>query len=131
MITKLRIGLVVVGATFNPESLPKVAAWSLASSNKPGDLGSVGRYRAKPLPYGSATLTPIKSSVVDIDEAEVCQFLTEVPRNLEAIRNAGGEDIHLDIAITYRDQCNFEISPSALSLLAQLNLPISVSCLSE
>jgi hypothetical protein len=131
MITKLRIALVVVGSTFDPESLPKVAAWGVVSSNKPGDLGCVGRYRAKPLPYGSATLTPIKSSVVDFDEAEVCQFLTEVACNLETIRNAGGEDIHLDIAITYRDQCNFEISPSVLSLIASLNLPVNISCLSE
>jgi hypothetical protein len=131
MITKLRIALVVVGATFSPGSLPNVGAWMLASSNKPGDLGSVGRYRAKPLPYGSATLTPTKASVVDFDEVEVSQFLAEVPRNLEAIRNAGGEDIHLDIAITYRDQCNFEISPTALDLLGKLGLTVSVSCLSE
>jgi len=131
MITKLRIALVVVGATFDPEYLPNVTEWMLASSNRPGDLGSVGRYRAKPLPYGSATLTPIKSSVMEFDETEVCQFLAGIARNLETIRNAGGEDIHLDIAVTYRDQCNFEIGPTALGLLGKLGLTVSVSCLSE
>ena len=131
MITQLRMALIVVGATFDPGKLPKVAAWVLASSNKPGDLGRVGRYRAKPLPYGSATLTPVTPSSADVDEPEVLQFLAEVPRHLESIRNAGAEDIHFDIAVTYRDQCNFEISPSALLLLGQSTLPVSVSCLSE
>lgn len=131
MITKMQIALVVVGATFDPTSLPTVAAWALAKGNKPGEPGKVGRYRAKPRPYGSATLTPIKSSVMDFDEAEVNQFLAEVRRNLESIQTAGGEDIHLDIAVTYRDQCNFEISPSALSLLGATGLPVSVSCYSD
>jgi hypothetical protein len=114
----------VQGARFSPATAERISGVGLSDKNEPGAIGNVGRYKDKPIPYGSATLE--SHPPVDLDT-----LLDTLSRCIQAFRDAGAEDITLHCDFFYRGQCNLELSLAQITCLSKLQIPITISCYVE
>jgi hypothetical protein len=80
-------------------------------------VGTVGRYKGQPLPYGSASYV-VPPSVPNTDRIKhIAQTIEPI---LARIREAGATDWHISIGRYYHAQCNEEYSLEELQLIAGL-----------
>ena len=101
------------GEEFRPSRVP----FAFTEQNDPGIIGTVGRYRGQPLPYGSAGYV-VPPSVPTTDRI---RHIVEIFEPLlPAIRDAGATDWHISIGRYYYAQCNEEYSLEELQMIARL-----------
>ena len=128
--------LSISGESFSPKAAGERLGLSLGpDSNEPGELGTMGKYKGKPTPYGSASF---KCTVELADGGAfepVCADL--LPTSLAffersdfipALKACGATDITLFVDVTWKDQCNLELSPTLLGALAKLGVVLAISC---
>jgi hypothetical protein len=114
------------GETFSPKEVEREVEIAFERKNEPGDIASSGRYRDKPLPYGSATLVVREGGERGVlIPFESIRFLG---KNLDRFKKAGATDIVLDVVVAYGGQCNLEMSAKLLNALASLHIPLTISC---
>jgi hypothetical protein len=92
-----------------------------SEKNEPGATGNAGRYRSKPIPYGSATLESDPPDDLDA-------LLDILTCSIAKFREAGADDITLHCDVFYSGQCNFEFSVNQIACLSKLKIPITISC---
>lgn len=122
---KIYVACDISGDNFSPQRFNL----GFSTSIEPGEIRKTGRYKNQPSPYGRAVLSfdwrpgePAEKGR-NIHKA----FIDKVKLNLQAFRDAGATDIHLDIAIEYDVQCNLAFDPRELREISELNIPVLVS----
>jgi hypothetical protein len=114
------------GDTFSPSKVEAEFGVRFQSKNEPGEIGTTGRYRGKPVPYGSACY------VFGNDRSEkafrIDPPLIDLLRNRQRLQEAGVTDVSLHFDVAYTDQCNFEMDPAFLKAAAELDLPVTITC---
>lgn len=81
-------------------------------------MGKFGRYKDRPLSRGSAS----------IEGEDLDKILDELWKNYDLIKQCGVTEIILTVALAYTDQCNWEFSQDQLRLMADMKIPLSVTC---
>ena len=128
-MVKIRASCGVVGKDFSPAAFAKRSAVKLVDENEPGAIGSIGRFRGKPTPFGSATIEV--SNKAEEDWSRFDDLLTEVERCIDALREAGAERISISCSLFHDGQCNFGLAQEQLGRIAALKVDLSISCYSD
>lgn len=118
-----RVSFEIWGEEFRPSQIP----FEFTEQHDPGVIGTLGRYRGLPTPYGSA------SYVVPpcIPDGEMLRYLVlTIEPILTAIRAAGATDWHIRIGRYYHEQCNEDYSLDELQGIARLGCGFTYSAYS-
>lgn len=94
-----------------------------SSSHDPGAIGTVGLYRDKPIPYGTADF-----DAPETESNKIAYLHQRVQPHLAALRAAGADDFRLHISYAYRDQCGLAYSPEEMRLMAELQCTVAIDC---
>jgi hypothetical protein len=111
------------GAQFSPRKVNLPDGVQFDKVNEPGDLGTTGRYKGKPTPFGSASLRFPSDQGTQLREV-----LLTIERIVASARLAGAAEIELYLGVDYVSQCNFELCPEDLEILGRLKIPLLISC---
>lgn len=123
--------LSVWGEKFSPAEAERLAGIVFSTKNEPGEPGVRGRYAGKPRPYGSADL-----EASDAEQAAAAArralldhvWLKKVATVIPPCRLAGATDVELHLDIAHDGQCNVNFSPEEMRSLAELGIPLTLSC---
>jgi hypothetical protein len=121
MIEELWLSFHARGERYKPSSL----AYAFTRQNDPGDIGTRGRYKGQPTPFGYSEIEV--PALIPLEE-KVPHLCREVAPVLAAIRAAGAVDLYVSAGYFWKDQCNFQLTESDLAMLSALGCPISISC---
>lgn len=103
----------IFGEAFAPSLVP----FNFSEQQDPGDIGTTGKFKGRPLPYGSASYRV----PADVENADRIKHLVAVVKPLlAAIREAGATEWHVSIGRVFDGQCNEEYSQEELLLIASL-----------
>lgn len=117
------------GEHFYPSKAEQTTGVHFDEMNEPGELGVTGRYKNKPTPYGSASINFLHTgNTPDILPVDI-NIINILSDNLSAFRRAGADEITLYINVYYTEQCNMQLSPELLQVLAKLNIPVAISAI--
>ena len=115
-----QVSIVIWGERFYPSRVP----FTFTDQHDPGVVGSVGRYRGQPLPYGSASYVAPPS----IPNTErIGHVVRTIEPILPAIREAGATRWHVSIGRYFAKQCNEDYSLEQLQLIARLGCGFAYS----
>jgi hypothetical protein len=98
---------------FTPSKVP----FQFTEQHDSGVIGTRGRYRGQPVPYGSASFVVPRSVPNDKRIAHIVQTIEPL---LDNIRAAGATKWHISIGRFYYAQCNEEYSLEELQLISRL-----------
>ncbi len=117
------------GPEFSPRSVERQTGILFSQQNEPGDIGTTGRYRGQPRPYGSCTLLGPNPGL-DLQVPDP-RFFEAVERLAGACRAAGATTVVIQLGVAYAEQCNFEMSEELLSAVARAGVALTISCYPE
>ena len=127
-MVKIILSLILQGDDFSPNKIKSTCGESMRDFNEPHEIGTIGRYRGIPIPYGSAIIqlseNPQEWDALD----EMLSFLKE---RISIYKAAGTEEMTLSLSIFHDGQCNFGFTRDELKLIHDLNVDIMISCYSE
>ena len=125
MIDELRLSVLLRGANFSPIEAEDVTGLRLSDKLECGEISPIGRYRDKPVPYGTAQLQVPDEIPYDDRLIWIVKALEE---NLKKLYDCGAEETQIYAGYFYKDQCNFGFSKDELSAIAELNIDFDISC---
>lgn len=108
------------GTQFRPSEI----AYPFTSSTEPGTIGIKGRYRDKPVPYGSIIIE-VPRQIPNNKRIEY--IVRTVLPLMPDLKRAGATEWYLNIGRFYSSQCNEAFSTEELKLLASLDCPLQYS----
>lgn len=110
---------ILKGDNFSPKKTSDILNISFDEMNEKGELGIIGRYKGKAIPYGSCVIRT---------ENEEYKILNILEKHIYDFKKYGVEEIMLHWDVAYQQQCNFEIGVDYINRLSKLSIPLSVSC---
>ncbi len=125
MIDEIRLSVLFRGEQFSPEEAERISGLVLTSKLEIGDIPKRGRYKGRPVPYGSAQLVA-PDDVPDDDK--LMWLISALEGKLELLYNCGAEETEIYAGYFYKDQCNFGFTKEELLALAKLHIDFGVSC---
>jgi hypothetical protein len=125
LIKEISAAITLQGQMFSPKSLEKKTNLVLTQKNEPGEMGRLGKYKNKPLPYGAANIEPPNTIG---DHEKITWLATTFLEHKESIEQSGIEDLHFYIGYFYENQCNLALTASELKLIAETGLDYWFSC---
>lgn len=128
-MVKIRASCEASGDNFSPAAFAKMSNVKLVEAPEPGEIGTRGRYRGVPEPYGSATIEV--SDKAENDWTRFDELLTVVENCIGALREAEADDIWISVSLFHDGQCNFGFSKDELKRIAALNIDMPISCYSD
>lgn len=123
---KPRATLRLQGSAFSPSSVEERTGLRFTASQERGELGRLGRYAGRPIPYGSAELACTVNSALLASPDE--EFFGAAERLVRAGEALGVESAVLHVDIEFESQCNFEFSQAFLAAVLRIGAPLTVSC---
>ena len=107
---------------------PSQVSFQFTTQHDPGVIGTRGKYRGRPVPYGSASYVVPKS----IPRSEGIKHLVMIVEPiLNAIEVAGATEWNVHIVRRYADQCNEEFSREELALITRLRCGFTYAAYEE
>jgi len=125
MIDELRLSVLLRGEMFSPKEAENLTGLRLQDKLELGEISPRGRYRGKPIPYGTAQLE-VPAEIPYDDRLMWIVRALEV--NLKQLYECGAEETRVYAGYFYKDQCNFGFSKEELSAIAKLNIDFDISC---
>ena len=116
-MVKIVAAIDIYGVEFEPIKASKQLGVIFNNITETGELGTKGRFKNKPIPYGSASIKPpIKTQ----DYNRITWLINFLMENIEVLKDLGGEDISISVAYYHDGQCNCELTLEELKGLAKL-----------
>ncbi len=115
------------GENFSPKKLLNIKNIYFKTKNEVGDIAPIGRYKDKPLPYGSCTLMVPKHIDIKNRIEWMADFIYE---NIDSFKESGATDITFSICWSGL-QGNMELSVEELQKIAKLQIPLSMDYIYE
>ena len=114
---------VLSGDNFDPTDLiKKIPDIKIEKIRATGEIGTRGRYKDKPMPYGHCKIT----TPDNIPTADRIKWMTTlIARHLKTFRTSGATDIELSIYWT-GVQGNMEFTTDQLKDIADLGIPLTI-----
>lgn len=116
------------GDNFSPKKLQENTNLCLSDTIEVGQIGNYGRYKNKPIPYGSANLRP----PFDFDDSEndVLDFLlTQLYQYRNDLKECAVEEMQLWAIYPLEGQKNWSFSVSQIKMMAELNIAVNFTAL--
>jgi hypothetical protein len=125
MIEDISVSINFSGDKFSPNKAEEVTGLVLSNKIEFGDIGLRGKYKGKPVPYGSGTL---KASQ-EINMHDRILWLTNaLSDKVDALIKLGSDEPHIYIGYYYKDQCNLTLTKREIAAIAELDLEFCFSC---
>jgi hypothetical protein len=126
---KLKSSCILQGNNFSPSLAESKTGLSFFKKNEVGEIGDYGRYKNKAMPYGSAEICKTEKESSQ-DNGTIDYVIDILTRYIDVFRLCHAENIVLHMDVEYDSQCNFELSSDLLAQIANLKIPLTVSCYS-
>lgn len=124
-MTKVRPRCLIQGVGFSPSKIKGVA---FEDAHEPNAIGTLGRYKGRPIPYGAATICTAELSggweLLDM-------LISLLETHIATIRDAGAEEITLHCDVVHDGQCNFDLEREQLLRIYNLDVAFTISCWSD
>lgn len=117
-MTSVHINCIFIGESFYPKRLEQLSGMKLTNKEEKNSIATYGGYSGKNVSQGSAM----------IESDDLDWILDQLSKNIEFIRQSGVTDIMLTVTLAYTDQCNWEFSSQQLRIMADLEIPLAISC---
>jgi len=127
-MVKISAHCLIQGDSFSPSVAEKLSNIVFVEKNEPGSIGNNGRYKGIPVPYGSATL---EVETLQNDSNGIDALINTLKECIVKLRQAGADDIILHCDVFYEDQCNFELAVHQIVAMAQMKIPMTISCYND
>jgi hypothetical protein len=88
------------------------------NKNEVGEIGKFGKYKGRPVPYGSAEF-----STFDADKLAII-----LDENIKKLRLYHAETIVLHLDVYHDGQCNIELSRDFIKKISDIQIPLTISC---
>lgn len=111
------------GQKFYPSKLQKISTTIIRKSYDPGDIGTIGKYRDKPIPYGWCSIT-VPDQIEN--ENKISWLADFLYKHMNYLKELGVEDLTFEI-LWSGVQGNMELSVEELTKIHRLNLPLSMT----
>ena len=118
----LFVHLEVWGRDFSPLAAAKEVSFDFDIAYEPGEVAQSGRFAGQPRPFGAASLTLHECDL------EAPGTLAPLAEALSALRNCGAEELQVCCYLSYETQCNLEISPDFMKIMADNGVRLLISC---
>ena len=126
MVT-LRATCILQGKSFSPSSAEAKTGVVFIKKNEVGEIGRFGKYKNKPIPFGSAEIA-IDENEWDQNVNEIDYLLETFNKHINIFQICGAENIFFNIDVEYENQCNFDFSTDFIQKLAAVKIPLTISC---
>ena len=125
MIDELRLSVLLRGDAFSPKEAERATGLNLQDKLEVGEIATKGRYRGKPVPYGTAQL----EAPEEIPYGEsLLWIIGALEKHLDSFYGMGADTTRIYAGYFYKDQCNFGFGKNELQALAKLNIGFDISC---
>ena len=127
MVKLVEASFSVQGDSLSPAAVEDATGFIFGEKDKrtPGEIGTRGRYKGQPNPYGSVTLF----APGDVpDEDKLLWLVDAVEPHADTLRQLGATDGSLYVTYAYEAQCNLAFDPVLLGRIAGLGFDFWVSC---
>ena len=125
MIDELRLSVLLRGEKFSPKEVEEITGLRLRDKLEVGEISPRGRYRGKPIPFGTAQLEV--PTEIPYDD-RLMWIIKSLELNLQQLYDCGAEETRIYAGYFYKDQCNFGFSKDELSAIAKLGIDFDISC---
>jgi hypothetical protein len=124
---EIDVNISLYGKDFSPSFMERTTNLNLVEKNEPGEIGTSGKYKGRPRPYGSAVLrlnSPTKEYGPQVDS-----LLSRVESVAAEICESGVEEKTMWIVVTaeHGEQRNLEFSPKLMGRLSALGISLAIS----
>ena len=116
------------GERYSPSKAERLSKLCFLEKNEPEEIGTVGRFKGLPLPYGSSTLWPPCQITPDNADYGTEWLVDKLIEHRSAFKAAGADTIILSLDVYHDGQCNLEFSPELLRKIADSSVPMILSC---
>jgi hypothetical protein len=125
MIEEISVSVNFCGNKFSPHKAEEVTGLALSNKIEFGDIALSGKYKGKPVPYGSRTLKVPQ----EINMHERILWLTNaLSDKVNTLRKLGADEPHIYIGYFYKEQCNLTLTKREIAAIAKLDLEFCFSC---
>jgi hypothetical protein len=121
------ISCCIQGESFSPLAAQKISDLPLSEQCEVGQLGKVGRFQGKPIPYGACVLRFAEMNSLPYGP-RLEQMIGSLEKNIDSLRKCGAQDFILRLVVSYKTQCNLEFSPLEMIKLAVMGIQFTISC---
>ena len=128
-MVKIRASCEIIGDQFSPTIFASISHVLLKNAHDPGEIGKEGRFKGKPIPYGSASIAV--SEIAEEDWARFDDLISVLETCGSALWQAGADDVTLRCSLFHDGQCNFEFSRKQLARIAALKVDLAISSYCE
>ncbi len=118
---KIRAYCLLQGMNFSPALAESRTGLSLENKNEVGETGRSGRYKDRPVPYGSAELTA----------SDTDRIIGILEKHIGTFRSCHAETVILHFDVSYDTQCNLEFGPELIKKISDLQIPLTISCYAD
>jgi len=125
MITEISVTIQFWGNNFSPKSVEDATGINFDRKVEVGDIGDTGKYKGKPIPYGSASLDAPKYIK---DDDKILWLANLLKGKIERMYDFGLEQAHFYIGYFYEDQCNCTLTREELKAISDLEIDFWFSC---
>jgi hypothetical protein len=112
-----------MGDRFRPSGLKSIEGIQLRLINEPGEIGKTGKYKNRPLPYGSCCVCTPEAIPMPHKIEWMADF---IKANKKSFSLAGATDIEFWI-YWYGVQGSMEFTPVELGKIAELNIKLCIN----
>ena len=116
------------GPSFSPRTVEDSTELFFLEKNEPGEIGQIGRFRNKPIPYGSSTLSPPFQATTENPYYGVEWLIDIILAKRQFLVIAGAIDIILRLNVYHDGQCNLEFDQGILKKIGDGNIVLTISC---
>ncbi|MBI5324577.1 MAG: hypothetical protein HZB41_04780 [Ignavibacteriae bacterium] len=117
-----------IGENFSPGKLEKKIKYNFTEKTEIGDIGSKGRYKDKPIPYGLVEVFP-PDELLDENEIVQLEWIIEfLEKNQLQISKSNIDDIRIMVSIFYETQCDMSFDSDLLRRIGKLNMDLNICC---
>jgi hypothetical protein len=114
------------GPRFSPTAVEASTHVKFTRKNEPGETANTGRYRGKPLPYGSGDIVDDQSGMALLDARS--PLVAQAAAVIDECRAHGATSLQMHLDVQYSGQCNLEMRPRLLLALAGMQVEFTISC---
>lgn len=124
---KIYASIDAYGESFSPKDVVGIK-FPFFKKHEVGEMGKYAEQKGKPLNYGSASIEiPLKTGESCFFSPMSESIFPEIQNVLKKCRDAGADDLIIDIGIEHNKECHVEIDPKWLRLFGSLGIPLAIS----
>lgn len=122
------VSCIFYGDAYSPALAEKSSRIVFIEKNEVGEKGCFGKYKDKPIPYGSSKLAPPFQMTKDNAGFGLEWLMRTISENRSQFEDAGASHLVLRLNVYHNGQCNFEFDEDQLRILGNARVDLAISC---